>query len=177
MRADAVIVSCNFAEHGSGILAILNEAIVTSTALYDYQPRSDHQMKRWFETKVEGRLPVLGMVNDQGTLLGFATYGSFRAWPAYKYTVEHSVYVHSEHRGAGVGARLLESLIDAALSRDVHAMVGVVDTQNAASCGLHAKLGFQRMGTLKEVGFKFGQWLDVAFYQKVLPTPTAPNEK
>ena len=87
------IVECSHAEHAGSILQILNEAIVNSTALYDYAPRPPESMVPWFETKRVGGFPVLGAVNDDGALLGFATYGTFRARPAYKYSVEHSVYV------------------------------------------------------------------------------------
>src|SRR6188508_2976292 len=105
------LVRCNLAEHGAAILAILNEAIVSSTALYDYQPRELASMTRWFETKEQGEFPVWGAVDGSGTLLGFASYGTFRAWPAYKYSVEHSVYVRDEARGRGAGRLLMRQLI------------------------------------------------------------------
>ena len=107
-------VELDNARHADAILAILNDAIVTSTALYDYHPRSPDSMEGWFAAKAAGRFPVIGLEDADGTLLGFASYGSFRAFPAYKYTVEHSIYVHRDHRGRGLGRRLLERLIDAA---------------------------------------------------------------
>lgn len=177
MQSSTRIISCTYDQHGAAILAILNEAILHSTALYDYEPRSNQQMQHWFATKVAAEFPVLGMVDASGTLLGFATYGTFRAWSAYKYTVEHSVYVHTNHRGRGIGYKLLSNLLDEAKTRNVHAMIGVIDAQNAVSRALHTKLGFEHTGTLSQVGFKFGRWLDVVFYQKLLPTPASPNEK
>ncbi|MGI9133356.1 MAG: GNAT family N-acetyltransferase, partial [Rhodoferax sp.] len=104
----------------------------------------------------------------------FGSYGTFRAWPAYKYTVEHSVYVHQDHRGQGLGLQLMRALIDVARQRDVHAMVGGIDASNASSIGLHQRLGFRHVGTLPQVGFKFGRWLDLAFYQLLLETPHSP---
>ena len=119
-------------------------------------------------------MPVVGCVDDEGRLLGFASYGSFRAWPAYKYSVEHSVYVHKDHRGRGIARLLMEQLLEEAAARDVHVMVGGIDATNAASIALHEKLGFTYAGTIRQAGFKFGRWLDLAFYQKTLPTPLQP---
>ena len=167
-------VPCSPARHADAILAILNDAIVTSTALYDYHPRSPDSMEGWFAAKAAGRFPVIGLEDADGTLLGFASYGSFRAFPAYKYTVEHSIYVHRDHRGRGLGRMLLERLIDAARAQGVHALVGVIDTANAGSIALHTALGFAHAGTLRESGFKFGRWLDVGFYQLLLETPAQP---
>lgn len=168
------IVRCCHAAHAAPILDILNEAILTSTALYDYHPRSIESMRTWFEAKEAGRYPVLGAVDDQEQLLGFASYGPFRAWPAYKYSVEHSVYVHREQRGRGVGRALLESVIRAAEEQHYHVLVGGIDLTNSASIALHEKLGFVHAGTVRQCGFKFGRWLDLAFYQLVLRTPAQP---
>ena len=93
------------------ILAILNEAIEHSTALYDYRPRTMATMESWFDAKEKGQYPVIGAVDDQNRLLGFASYGPFRSWPAYKYSVEHSVYVDKDWRGRGIGKLLLEAII------------------------------------------------------------------
>jgi GNAT superfamily N-acetyltransferase len=104
------LVPCTEEAHSGAILAILNEAIVTSTALYDYKPRTAENMVAWFATKRANGFPVIGAVDDDsGKLLGFASYGAFRAFPAYKYTVEHSVYVDSAHRGEGLGRTLMEA--------------------------------------------------------------------
>ncbi len=158
------------------ILEIFNEAIVHSTALYDYRPRPPESMAAWFAAKQAGALPVLGLEDAAGTLLGFATYGPFRAWPAFKYSVEHSVYVHCAHRGKGVGRRLLQALIDTAQARGVHVLVGGIDASNAGSIALHEQLGFVHAGTVREAGFKFGRWLDLAFYQRILAGPADPQD-
>jgi L-amino acid N-acyltransferase len=167
-------VRCSHDAHAAAILDIFNDAIATSTALYDYRPRTPASMAAWFMAKEAGDFPVVGAVDDAGRLMGFASYGTFRAWPAYKYTVEHSVYVHRDHRGAGLGVALMQRLIAAARRQDLHVMVGAIDIANAASIDLHLKLGFVHAGTIRAAGFKFGRWLDVGFYQLVLDTPAAP---
>jgi L-amino acid N-acyltransferase YncA len=170
------LVPCDEQRHADAILAIFNEAIVNSTALYDYKPRAPDSMKTWFAVKRSQGFPVIGVEDDAGELLGFASYGTFRAWPAYKYTVEHSIYVRSDRRGAGLGRRLLQALIAAAGDHDVHVMVGGIDAENTASIALHEQLGFKHAGTIRQAAFKFGRWLDLAFYQLVLQTPREPVE-
>ena len=160
--------------HSAAILAIFNEAIVNSTALYDYKQRTMDDMEIWFASKRLKGHPVIGALNETGELLGFATYGSFRERPAYKYTVEHSVYVDTRFRGQGVGRELLRAIIAAAEAQDYHVMVGGIDASNAVSIQLHESLGFTACGIVKQSGFKFGRWLDLAFYQLILRTPSAP---
>lgn len=168
------VVQCSFEQHAHAILEIFNEAILNSTALYDYKPRTPQSMVQWFDAKRNGNFPVIGLEDDQGTLLAFGSFGTFRGWPAYKYTVEHSVYVHQDHRGRGLGRAVMRELIAAARRHDVHAMVGGIDATNAGSIALHEQLGFRHVGTLPQVGFKFGRWLDLAFYQLLLDTPVQP---
>lgn len=168
------LVHCTPERHAEAILAILNDAILNSTALYDYQPRPLASMGPWFAAKAAGGFPVLGFEDADGTLLAFGSYGTFRAFPAYKYTVEHSVYVHRDHRGRGLGGDVLQALIAAAREQGLHAMVGAIDAANTASLALHERLGFTRVGTLPQVGFKFGRWLDLALCQRLLDTPTQP---
>src|SRR6188768_2079372 len=153
------LVECSLSEHGGAILAILNDAIVSSTALYDYRPRELDSMQGWFEAKRAGGFPVWGAVDDVGALLGFATYGSFRAWPAYKYSAEHSVYVAREQRGLGVGTALMRRLIQSASEQQLHTLIGGIDASNQDSIAFHQKLGFVHSGTIKEAGFKFQRWL------------------
>jgi L-amino acid N-acyltransferase len=168
------LIPCTFDAHAPAILAIFNDAILNSTALYEYQPRTMETMRNWFAAKTAGGYPVLGLVDEQGELLGFASYGAFRAFPAYKYTVEHSVYIRSDQRGRGLGRRLLEAVLAAARERGVHVVVGAIDAANTASLTLHERLGFERVGTMPQVGFKFGRWLDLAFVQRTLDTPAEP---
>ncbi|MDD5332754.1 MAG: GNAT family N-acetyltransferase [Rhodoferax sp.] len=168
------LIDCSHAAHAGAMLEIFNEAIVNSTALYDYKPRAPDSMVGWFKAKEAGRFPVIGLVDDSGELLGFASYGTFRAWPAYKYSVEHSVYVHKNQRGRGLGETLMKALIARAREQQLHVMVGGIDVANSASIALHQKLGFEHAGTIKQAAFKFGRWLDLGFYQLVLATPEHP---
>lgn len=167
-------VACTEEIHAEAILSILNEAITNSTALYDYRPRSLESMSGWFKAKQASTFPVIGAVSPTGELLGFASYGTFRAWPAYKYSVEHSVYIHKDYRGKGLGQALMRQLIAKAVEQQYHVMVGGIDESNSASVMLHQRLGFSHAGTIKQAGFKFGRWLDLAFYQLILQTPHAP---
>ena len=174
--SEAIIVPCTYERHAAAMLEIFNDAIATSTALYDYRPRAPQSMAGWFDAKRAGGFPVIGVEDTAGTLLGFGSYGTFRAWPAYKYSVEHSLYVHKDHRGKGLGRTVMRELIAAAREDDRHAMIGGIDAANAASIALHAQFGFKHVGTLPQVGFKFGRWLDLAFYQLLLETPAQPRD-
>lgn len=170
------IVQCTLQRHASQILDIFNEAIVNSTALFDYKPRSPESMIPWFEAKANSRFPVIGIEDDNEQLLGFASYGAFRAWPAYKYSVEHSVYVHKDHRGKSLGRKLMLELIAAAQAQNYHLLVGGIEASNSGSIALHESLGFNHAGTIREAGYKFGRWLDLSFYQLTLQTPACPSE-
>jgi phosphinothricin acetyltransferase len=160
--------------HSDRILEILNDAIVNSTALYDYAPRHNDSMRRWFEVREECNFPVVGLIDNNDELLAFGSFGTFRAWPAYKYTIEHSLYVHKDHRGKGYGRSILEQLIEEAKVRDYHNMIAGIDSQNMASKNLHEKLGFQQCARIVHAGYKFSRWLDLEFYQLILPTPSHP---
>lgn len=162
------LVECNLERHGKSILEIFNDAILNTTALYDYQARSMDDMGSWFETKRRGNFPVVGLENQNSDLMGFASYGRFRPQTAYMHTVEHSVYVHPNYRKRGIGRRLLSEIVARAQQQDYHLMIGLIDTANAASIHLHESLEFTRSGTIKEAGYKFERWLDVAIYQRRL---------
>ena len=170
------IIQCERDKHAAPVLAILNEVIATSTAVYDYQPRTLEMIHAWFDAKATGHFPVIGVLGPDGELMGFASFGTFRAWPAYKYTVEHSVYVDARYRGRGVGRRLLEEIVEAARQREYHELIGGIDATNTASIALHERLGFTHCGTIRQVGFKFGRWLDLSFYQLILETPFRPSD-
>lgn len=169
-------IDCTYELQAPEILAIFNDAILNSTALWEYKARTLDTMKTWFATKTAGNFPVIGLVDDSGQLLGFASYGTFRAWAAYKYSVEHSVYIRADQRGKGLGKMLLQELIKKAKEQEFRTIIGAIDLDNKGSIALHEKMGFEYAGTIKQAGYKFGRWLDFVFYQLVLETPHAPVE-
>ncbi|HYZ74077.1 MAG TPA: GNAT family N-acetyltransferase [Chthoniobacterales bacterium] len=149
------------------MLAIYNDAIVNTTAVYDYQPRATDAQRQWFEIKQAQRLPVLVAV-ENATIIGFGSFGPFRPWPAYQYTVENSLYVDSAFRRKGAGTALLASLVTAAQTAGYHTMVAGIDAANEASLALHRKAGFEAVAHFREVGWKFERWLDLVFMEKML---------
>jgi phosphinothricin acetyltransferase len=146
------------------ILAIYNDAVLTTTATYDYEPRSTEAQRAWFAAKQTAGYPVL-VADQAGTIVGFASYGPFRAWAGYRHTIEHSVYVAADCRRQGLGRALLEPLISRARDAGFHIMIGGIDADNAASIRLHEALGFERTAHMREVGRKFDRWLDLVFMQ------------
>jgi L-amino acid N-acyltransferase len=109
--------------------------------------------------------PVLIARDAQG-VAGFATFGDFRAWPGYRFTVEHTVHVRSDGRGRGIGTQLVRALLPRAAALGKHVMIAGVDAGNAAAIRFHERLGFTRAGELREVGYKFDRWLDLLFMQR-----------
>ena len=168
------IVPCTYEAHAAAILAILNDVIATSTALFDYEPRSPESMIEWFRVKRSHAYPVIGAVGCGWRPARLRDLRPFPSWPAYKYSIEHSVYVHRQHRGQGVGRALVSRLIELAEQQQYHALIAGIDAANSASIALHETLGFVHAGTIRQAGFKFGGWLDLVFYQRLLATPHAP---
>lgn len=152
------------------VLAIYNEVIRNTTAVYSEDEYDEVQGRAWFEAKFAGGFPFI-VARDAGGVAGFAAFGAFRAWPCYRYSVEHSVHVHAERRGLGIGRALVLELKLRAAAKGVHVMIAGIDTDNAASIRMHESLGFSRVGRLRQVGFKFGRWLDLEFLQFILPPP------
>ncbi|HEX9979083.1 MAG TPA: GNAT family N-acetyltransferase [Flavobacterium sp.] len=146
------------------ILAIVNHAITNTTAIYDYEPRTIEMQKEWFEEKSKSGFPVI-VSEEQGQITGFATYGTFRQKTGYRFTIEHSVYVSTEKTGKGTGSMLMKELIQLAKSGGYHVMIGAIDASNTGSIDFHRRFGFIQCGTMKEVGFKFNKWLNVALMQ------------
>ena len=156
------------ARHISGIQEILNEVIQNSTAVYYYEPLDIDFIKKWFHRKSEKGDPIIGILDTQDNLLAYGTFGPFRNWPAYQYTIEHSIYVHHHHRGKGLAKKLLATLIDIARERKYHNMIAGIDATNIASKRLHLSFGFESCAHIKHAAFKFGKWLDLEFYQLLL---------
>ena len=127
------------------------------------------------DEKVDAYRKAGAQIGD-GVVLGFGTYGPFRAWPAYKYTVEHSVYVHRDHRGRGHGRTLLGALIDRARAQGYHTLVAGIEASNTPSLALHREFGFHPCGVIRHAGYKFGRWLDLEFHQLVFDGPRNPTE-
>ena len=165
------VIPCQFQLHGQAILDIFNQAIATSTALYDYEPRNLATIQTWFKAKAKHNYPIIGIEDSSGRLMGFSTYGAFRTYAAYQYSVEHSVYVEARFRRRGIGKKLLQELVLLAEQQNYHTIIGGIDAENTTSIKLHQSLGFSHCGTIKQVGFKFDRWLNLEFYQLILPTP------
>lgn len=149
------------------ILEIVNHQILNSTSIYDYEPRDFETQKLWFEKKQELNFPVI-VAEYENAPIGYATYGTFREKEAYRFTVEHSVYVAEEFMGKGAGKFLLAELIQLAKNQGFHNMIGVIDSENQGSIDFHKKYGFQVSGIIKESGYKFDRWLDSVFMQLLL---------
>jgi L-amino acid N-acyltransferase YncA len=148
-----------------GLLAIYNEVIATSTAIYSYVPVTLEDRTEWWRARIALGYPVL-VATDHSGVLGFSTFGDFRTWPGYRFTVEHSVHVRSDCRGQGVGKQLVKALFPRATALDKHVMIAGVDAANDASIRFHERLGFEKTGHLREVGHKFDRWLDLVFLQR-----------
>ena len=146
------------------ILAIYNDAILHTTSVYKYEEETLGDRQQWLLDKQAQGLPVF-VLEEDGAVIGFATYGPFRVYPAYKFTIENSIYVHPEHSGKGVASRLMKQLIVQSKEAGYKTMIACIDADNAASIKLHEKFGFTHSGTLSNVGFKFDKWLNLAMYQ------------
>ena len=149
------------------ILAIHNRVVQTSTANFSYHP-VDIEDRRAFVAERQARgFPFL-VAADGDALLGYASFGPFRPHDGYFRTVEHSVYVAEDHQRRGVAGRLMPVLIERARAMGKHAMVGGLDAANAPSIALHRRFGFEAVGTMPQVGYKFGRYLDLLWMQKIL---------
>jgi L-amino acid N-acyltransferase YncA len=157
------------------ILGIYNDAILNTTAVYDYKAHTIDNIEKWYDKKKQDGYPLLVFEEDDNAV-AFATFGPFREWPAYKYTIEHSVYVHKSHRNKGIGMKLMKEIIKIADEREYATIVAGIDSGNIISIKMHEKLGFESSGVIKKAGFKFGKWLDLAFYQMELTGPKIPSE-
>lgn len=150
-----------------GLVEIYNEVIATSTAVYSSEPVTLEDRRSWWRTRVGQGYPVL-VARDPGGVCGFSTFGDFRAWPGYRFTVEHTVHVRADGRSRGTGTLLVQALLPRATALGKHVMIAGVDAANEASIRFHERLGFTQSGRLREVGYKFGRWLDLVFLQRGL---------
>jgi len=150
-----------------GLVGIYNEVIANSTAVFANLPVTVEERRRWWQARTAQGYPVL-IARDERGVAAFGSFGDFRAWPGYRFTVEHTLHVRADARGRGIGTQLLRALIARAGTLGKHVMVAGVDADNAASIRLHERLGFTRAGRLCAVGYKFDRWLDLVFLQRAL---------
>lgn len=160
-----------------GIVAIYNDAVLNTTAIWNELAVDAANRAAWLAERQRVAYPVLVAVDDDRTVLGYASFGDWRAFDGYRHTVEHSVYVNKDCRGAGTGKALMIALIERARTLGKHVMVAGIEAGNDASIELHRKLGFEQVGLLKEVGTKFGRWLDLAFLQLTIDSRVDPDLK
>lgn len=143
---------------------IYNHAVEHTTAIWNEVLVDTENRRAWMEQRQARGFPVLVAIRD-GKVAGYASYGDWRAFDGYRHTVEHSVYVDKDCRGAGLGKRLMQALIDHARANDKHVMIAAIEAENAPSIALHERLGFRLVGIHREVGQKFGRWLDLAMME------------
>ena len=149
------------------ILAIYNDVIATSTAVYRETPADIEERREWLRARVAQGYPVIVAVDETG-ITGFGSFGDFRNWPGYRFTVEHSVHVRADRRAHGIGAAIVAELVRRAKALGKHVLIAGIDADNIASLRLHERLGFEKVAHFREVGWKFGRWLDLVFMQRPL---------
>lgn len=151
------------------ILEIYNEAVLTTTASYDYEPRTLEHRVQWFEAHERDGFPMFVAESSEGRVVGWSALNKYHDRIGYRFTTENSIYIAEAFRGQGIGKQLLEPLIDVARQKGLRAIIACIDAANEASVRLHARYGFETVGHFKQVGFKFGRWLDVVYMEKLLP--------
>ncbi len=162
-----IVVRASTEEDVPAMLSIYSDAIQRGIGPFDIEPIDPAELKRRRKAMLKRRLPHL-VADCGGVVVGYAYAAPFRKRPAYRYTVEHSIYIHKDHHGRGIGRQLLGDLIEACAGAGCRQMVAVVDSANLPSLRLHASCGFSQSGILRSVGFKFGRWTDSVFMQRAL---------
>jgi len=147
------------------ILDIYNDAVLTTTASYDIEPRSLEHRYAWFEDHTRNDYAIF-VAEQSGSIVGWSSLSRFHDRFGYRFTAENSIYVAAPHRGRGLGSALMQPLLEAAHRRGIHSIIAVIDATNEASVRLHARFGFVQVGHFREVGHKFDRWLDVLYMQK-----------
>ena len=147
---------------------IYNHAVEHTTAIWNETVVNLANRVEWFNARKARGFPVL-VAERNGRIAGYASYGDWRAFDGYRHTVEHSVYVEKDNQGAGIGKLLMQALIRRASENGIHVMIAGIEANNSASIALHEKLGFRNGGTFREVGKKFGRWLDLTFMELRVP--------
>ena len=161
-------------EDCAAIAAIYNHAVINTAAIWNDQTVDADNRIAWFEARALLGYPVI-VSEENGVVTGYASFGDWRAFDGFRHTVEHSVYVHPEHQGKGLGLALMVRLIEEAKRIGKHVMVAGIEAQNQGSIHLHQKLGFTITGQMPQVGTKFGRWLDLTFMQLQLDNRSDPD--
>lgn len=157
------------------ITDIYNDAVTRTTAVWNDTVVDRANRIAWLRDRQGAGHPVLVAGSPGKDVLGYASFGDWRAWPGYRHTVEHSVYVRSDCHGQGLGQALMSALIVRARDCGKHVMVAGIEARNTGSIRLHEKLGFEHAGHMTEVGAKFGEWLDLIFMQLRLDDRRSPD--
>ena len=157
---------------------IFNDAVLNTTAIWMDNVVDLANRQAWFAARAQQGYPILVTENAAGEVVGYTSFGDWRPFDGFCHTVEHSLYIRVDQRGKGLGPQLLTALIERAKACDKHVMVAAIESGNAASIGLHQRLGFAITGQMPQVGRKFGRWLDLTFVQLMLnPGALAPQER
>jgi len=154
----------------AAINALYNATVATTTVQWTEHLESVSTRQAWVQKHLDAGNPVLVAEADT-EVIGFASYDDFRdssKWPGYRFTVEHTIHVHADHQGTGVGGELLEALVARATAAGKHVIIGAIDGENAGSVRFHAQHGFVEVARLPELGFKFGRFLDLVLMQRML---------
>jgi len=162
------IVPADFERHAPYMLALLNDAVLHTTWVYDCEAHPESYMREYFDEHKSGHYPILAAESDDGAFQGFASCGAYRHHQGYLHASEHSVYVEPTARRMGVGTALLARLEDECRKIGIHTLIGVIDSENQPSIELHRKCGYEYAGTVREAGRKFDRWLTIVYYQKIL---------
>lgn len=149
------------------ILEIFNFEIIHTANAYIYDPWTLDYALEWFRDKKKEGFPFIVM-EEKGEVIGYSYYGPFRTRPAYKTTVEYSVYIHRDHRRKGIAVQLVDALFKIARENGIHVIMGGVDAGNVKSIHFHEKLGFTQVAYIKSVAYKFDKWLDLILFQLIL---------
>ncbi len=157
------------------IVTIYNYAVEHTAAIWNDKTVDEENRVVWLGQRQLAGYPVLVAVED-GAVVGYASFGDWRAFDGFRHTVEHSVYVHPYHFGKGYGKALMIELMAEARKIGKHVMVAGIESQNAASIALHQQLGFTITAQMPQVGTKFGRWLDLTFMQCQLDQRSQPDQ-
>jgi L-amino acid N-acyltransferase YncA len=153
-------------EDAEAMRSIYNVEVETSTVVFDLVPRTIAEQRAWLAARTGAHVALVAV--DEQEVVGFGSLSPYRERPAYATSVEDSVYVHRDHQGRGVGRAVLGALLEAAQASGFHAVVGRIVGDNEASIALHAAHGFEVVGREREIGRKFGKWLDVVVMERLL---------